>query len=154
MTYQHILLVTDLTADADRLAKKTKHLHASQDHATLSVLHVVKDNLTGFGYEMITNSPAYDIMDIKRVREAHERLASFVSHHGLDNSNCEVNVAMSSADGIHRYVNEHDVDLLVIGRHQHHGLKALFKSNTVDELLPELDCDLLVVHLSNAASTS
>ena len=52
MSYQHILLVTDLLSDADLVAQKAKRIVDNRPDSKLSVLHIVKDTMVGFGYEL------------------------------------------------------------------------------------------------------
>ena len=63
MSYQHILLVTDLLPDADIVAQKAKHIVSNRPNSKLSVLHIVKDTMVGFGYELVPASSLYDEID-------------------------------------------------------------------------------------------
>lgn len=149
MSYHHILLVSDLKDDADIVAQKARAIHARQPDSALSVLHIVKDNMTGFGYEMVINSPAYDMLDIKRIRDGHAALAEFISRNELAPQNADVNIALTSADGIQSYINDNEVDLVIIGRHDRRGFSNWLNKGTVDELLPTIDCDLLIIRLAD-----
>ena len=100
MSYQHILLVTDLLSDADVVAQKAKRIVDNRPDAKLSVLHIVKDTMVGFGYELVPASSLYD-----------------------------------------------EIDLLVIGRHERHGIAAWLSGATADNILPNVPCDSLVVRL-------
>ncbi len=146
MTYQHILLVTDLKKDADKVAKKGKHILDQQDNGKLSVLHIVQDTLVGFGYELVPVATLYEV-DEERCQEAKEQMADFLQRNGLNVDNAEVTTAISNADGIVSYCDKHEVDLIVIGRHERHGWSALMKGSTADNIIPDINCDVLVVHL-------
>ena len=63
MSYEHILLVTDLMSDADVVAQKAKRIVENRPNAKLSVLHIVKDTMVGFGYELVPASSLYDEID-------------------------------------------------------------------------------------------
>lgn len=147
MSYSHILLVTDLRADADFVAQKAKRVCGFQDHAKLSVLHIVKDTMVGFGYELVPASSLYDEIDDVRCQDARAELADFLKRNGLDAHNSEVTTAISSSEGIINYCNKHQVDLLVIGRHERHGLSAWINGATADSIMPNVPCDILVVKL-------
>lgn len=56
MSYQHILLVTDLLSDADEVALKAKRILAGSPEARLSVLHIVEDDMVRFGFELVPAS--------------------------------------------------------------------------------------------------
>lgn len=147
MSYSHILLVTDLRADADFVAQKAKRVCGFQDNAKLSVLHIVKDTMVGFGYELVPASSLYDEVDDIRCQDARAKLAEFMKRNGLDAQTSEVTTAISSSEGIINYCNKHAVDLLVIGRHERHGISAWINGATADSIMPNVPCDILVVKL-------
>lgn len=147
MRYQHILLVTDLKNDADLVAIKTKMMLNANPNAQLSVLHIIQDNMVGFGYELIPESSIYDGIDKERHQAAQLKSQQLLTRHGIDSSDITINTAISSSDGIVSYCRSHQVDLMIIGRHERHGLSALFKGTTIDNILPDIHCDVLIVHL-------
>ena len=65
----------------------------------------------------------------------------------LYNVNSEVTTAISNSEGIINYCEKHNVDLLVIGRHERHGIAAWLSGATADNILPNVPCDSLVVRL-------
>src|SRR5690606_41844582 len=74
MSYEHILLVTDLMSDADVVAQKAKRIVENRPNAKLSVLHIVKDTMVGFGYELVPASSLYDEIDDERCRSEERRV--------------------------------------------------------------------------------
>ena len=152
MSYQHILLVTDLMSDADLVAQKAKRIVENRPHAKLSVLHIVKDTMVGFGYELVPASSLYDQIDDERCQEARGKLAQFLERNELHAVNSEVTTAISNSEGIVNYCHKHDVDLLVIGRHERHGIAAWLTGATADNILPNVPCDSLVVRLDKPAT--
>lgn len=147
MSYQHILLVTDLREDAIRVAEKTKLILNNHANAKLSVLHVVKDSMVGFGYELIPASSLYEDIDDERCQDARKKLKALLEVSGLNAQKIDVTTAISSVEGIVRYCKKNDVDLLIIGRHERHGLSAFLNGATADSILPSIHCDILVVKL-------
>ncbi|WP_019673811.1 universal stress protein [Psychrobacter lutiphocae] len=147
MSYKHILLVTDLRSDADIVAQKAKIIHSRQQNAKLSVLHIIKDTVVGFGYEMVPAASLYDEIDDERCQSAQTDLAEFLNRNGLESNQQEVTTAISNSEGIINYCNKHEVDLVVIGRHERHGLSAWINGATADCILPNVSCDVLVVKL-------
>lgn len=147
MSYEHILLVTDLLSDADIVAQKAKRIVENRPNAKLSVLHIVKDTMVGFGYELVPASSLYDQIDDERCQEARGKLAQFLERNDLHAVNSEVTTAISNSEGIVNYCHKHDVDLLVIGRHERHGITAWLTGATADNILPNVPCDSLVVRL-------
>lgn len=147
MSYRHILLVTDLRADADLVADKAKYLLNLEADAKLSVLHIVKDSMVGFGYELIPASSLNDHIDDEKCAHAKQALQALLRRTGLSADHIDVTTAISSGEGIVHYCQKHKVDLLVIGRHERHGLSAWINGATVDNIMPNIGCDILVVRL-------
>lgn len=147
MSYQHILLVTDLMSDADLVAQKAKRILAGGSNARLSVLHIVEDEMVRFGYELVPSSSLSGNVDGEQWQEARAKLAQFLERNNLEAANSEVTAAISNSKGIVNYCHEKDVDLLIIGRHERHGIAAWLVSATADSILPNVPCDSLVVKL-------
>lgn len=148
--YKHILLVTDLKEDANIVAQKAKLILDTQDKAKLSALHIVENSMVGVGYEYMSLS-VFDEIDKEHAKTAEENLTKLLADNQLTTEHAEVSLAMSGTLGIINYCNEHDVDVLVIGRHERHGLSAIFSGATVDGILSKVHCDVLVVHLDKPA---
>jgi len=147
MSYQHVLLVTDLLSDADKVALKAKRILAGSPEARLSVLHIVKDDMVRFGYELVPASSLSGDVDNEKWQEARAKLAQFLARNKLEAINSEVTAAISNSQGIINYCREKDVDLLIIGRHERHGIAAWLVGATADSILPNVPCDSLVVKL-------
>lgn len=152
MSYHHILLVTDLLPDADIVAQKAKQIVTDRPGSKLSVLHIVKDTMVGFGYELVPASSLYDEIDDERCGEARAKLAQFLERNELTAVNSEVTTAISNSEGIVNYCAKNNVDLLVIGRHERHGIAAWISGATADNILPNVPCDSLVVRLNKSVS--
>ena len=147
MSYQHVLLVTDLLSDADKVALKAKRILAGSPEARLSVLHIVKDDMVRFGYELVPASSLSGNVDNEKWQEARAKLAQFLARNELEAINSEITAAISNSKGIINYCREKDVDLLIIGRHERHGIAAWLVGATADSILPNVPCDSLVVKL-------
>ena len=147
MSYQHILLVTDLLSDADKVALKTKRILAGSPEARLSVLHIVEDDMVRFGYELVPSSSLSGDIDNEKWKEARAKLARFLERNELEAASSEVSAAISNSKGIVDYCAEKKVDLLIVGRHERHGIAAWLVGATADSILPNISCDSLVVKL-------
>lgn len=147
MSYQHVLLVTDLLSDADVVAQKAKYIVANHSETKLSILHIVEDDVVHFGYELVPASSLSGEVDGKHWQDARARLAQFIKRNQLQTVHSEVTAAISNSDGIVDYCHKQEVDLLIIGRHERHGLSALLVGATVDNILSDMPCDSLVVKL-------
>nr|WP_317199211.1 universal stress protein [uncultured Psychrobacter sp.] len=147
MSYQHILLVTDLLSDADIVAERAKRIIAGSPDTRLSVLHIVEDDMIRFGYELIPASSLSGEKDGAHWQAARAKLAQFLDRNELNAVNSEVTAAISNDKGIVKYCHEKEVDLLIIGRHERRGIAAWLVGATADNILPNAPCDSLVVKL-------
>ncbi|WP_201556654.1 universal stress protein [Psychrobacter sp. 72-O-c] len=148
MSYQHMLLVTDLLSDADVVAQKARYIVANRPESKLSVLHIVEDDMVRFGYELVpVSSLTGGEVEGKHWQEARAKLAQFIERNELQAVNSEVTAAISNSKGIVNYCRKNDVDLLIIGRHERRGIAAWLVGATADDILPNVPCDSLVVKL-------
>ena len=121
MRYKNVLLVTDLREDSDIVASRAKCMLEGTD-AKLRVLHVMEETVLTAGYEIVPSIP------ISNADDAH------------------VETALSTRRGILDYCEKIKPDLVVIGRHVRTGLASLLGA-TADDILPGVNCDVLVVKL-------
>lgn len=147
MIYQHILLVTDLLPDADIVAQRAKYMVSNRPEIKLSVLHIVKDDMVRFGYELVPASSLSGEKDGEHWQEARDKLAQFLQRNELEGVNSKVTAAISNDKGIVNYCHKNAVDLLIIGRHERRGIAAWLVGATADNILPNIPCDSLVVKL-------
>ncbi|MBH0086923.1 universal stress protein [Psychrobacter sp. SCQQ22] len=147
MSYQHVLLVTDLLSDADKVALKAKRILAGSPEAKLTVLHIVEDDMVRFGFELVPASSLSGDVDGEHWQEARANLAQFLERNELSAVDAEVTAAISNSKGIVNYCQEKAVDLLIIGRHERRGIAAWLVGATADNILPNVPCDSLVVKL-------
>lgn len=147
MSYQHVLLVTDLLSDADVVAQRAKRVIVGFPEAKLTVLHIVEDDTIRFGRAPVTATNLSDDDHGGHWKETRAKLAQFIERNELQTTNSEVTAAVSNDKNIVKYCREQDVDLLVIGRHERHGIAAWLIKATADSILPNVHCDSLVVKL-------
>ncbi len=153
MSYQHVLLVTDLLSDADLVAKKAKYIVANRPETKLSILHIVEDDMVRFGYELVPTSNIPSEAGGTNWQKARAKLAQFITRNELQVADAEVTAAISNSKGIVDYCREKEVDLLIIGRHERHGIAAWLVGATADYILPNVHCDSLVVKLDTPVAT-
>lgn len=140
--YKHVLLVTDLREDSDLVAEKAKFLLESTD-AHLSVLHIVEETVLTAGYEIVPIVPVGNEDEMASL--AQQKVKALLDKHGLQ-AQVHIDTALSTRRGILDYAENTKPDLIVIGRHQRTGLSALLGA-TADDILPSVNCDVLVVKL-------
>ncbi|SUO96661.1 universal stress protein [Suttonella indologenes] len=140
--YKHILLVTDLREDSDIVAARAKALLHTQD-AHLSVLHIVEETVLAAGYEIVPIVPVGDENEL--TSQAQTKIRELLQRHDLQ-ATVHIDTALSTRRGILDYAQNSKPDLIIIGRHKRTGLASLLGA-TADDILPGVECDVLVVRL-------
>ena len=78
---------------------------------------------------------------------AQEELQQYAENSGAPADRANVVVTTDSPESeIIRFIRANDIDLVVVGAHERHGL-ALFQGRTADNLIHNAPCDVLVVHI-------
>lgn len=144
--YRHILAALELEDASRRVLAKAQSL-AVRHGAKLSVVHVL-DALpvrpTMLGELDAAMLPPVDI-SAPLAEHARRRLLSWCDKLGIPTDAVEV-VVDAIRPGITDHAERIAADLLVIGRHPHHGLSALF-NHTEQGVLSRAPCDVLAVAL-------
>ncbi len=147
-TPHNILVASDLTPLSDlavRVGVDLGHLAHSHTHL-LDVVEYPLDRLFG-------PYPADPIS-----RQYHQRIQARADaglHAQADRSGAtpgdpSISVHVAEGDGIPdhaivKFIQEHRIDLLVLGTASRNGLAALMQGNTAERLLPEVPCSVLAV---------
>jgi universal stress protein A len=139
--YSKILLVIDLTEESEQIAARARAVAASCG-AELSLLHVVEYvPVEPMGETLL---PAVQIEEELVVR-ATERLAALAARLGLDSAPRNVATGNIKAE-IVRAAQEQDIDLIILGSRERHGL-SIMVNFTEDTVLHAAPCDVLAVRL-------
>jgi universal stress protein A len=142
MSYRHILLAVDIEAGSDPIGRRAAEL-ATAFGARVSILHVTEYVPVDPTGETVMPPPP----DLERelLEGARHRLDEFAARVGLKDAAKEVRVGTIKSE-IVRLATEKKMDLIVIGRHQRHGL-ALFLGSTERSLVTAAPCDVLAVRV-------
>lgn len=138
--YRHVLVAVDLTKDSHSILERALQI-ADRNHAKLSIMHTLEP--LGFAY-------GGDIpMDLTSIQDqlddhAKQRLADIADAH-VATEDQHVLVGMPDTE-IHRFADENDVDLIVVGSHGRHGF-ALLLGSTSTGVLHGAKCDVLAVRV-------
>ncbi len=145
MAYKNVLLVTDLREDSGVVVERVRDIIGDRE-VHLSVLHVVEEMVLTAGYEIIPVLPV--VNEAESIAVARSNMKALLKRYGLEADKLHVETALSTRRGILDYVETHKPDLIVIGRHTRTGLASLLWA-TADDILPSVNCDVLVVKLGN-----
>ncbi|HET6655782.1 MAG TPA: universal stress protein [Gammaproteobacteria bacterium] len=142
MSYRQILLAVDIAAGGDAIGRRAAAL-AEAFGATVNLLHVVEYVPMDPAGEALMPPPVD--LEAELVEGARQRLEEFAERVGLADAPRDVCVGGIKTE-IVRAATELDADLIVIGRHQHHGL-ALFLGTTERSVVNAAPCDVLAVRV-------
>jgi universal stress protein A len=137
--YRRLLLVVDLTDDSLAVGRKARALAMSLD-AEVELLHVV---------EFVPVEPMGEtLMPPVRLEEdllksAQRRLTKLATDLGLGGAPCRVESGNVKAE-IVRVARERQVDLIILGSRERHGLSILL-NRTEDSVLHAAPCDVLAM---------
>ncbi len=134
MSYRHILVAVDLTKDSHKILERAVAIAERNNGAKISIMHTLEP--LGFAY-------GGDIpMDLTSIQDQ------------LDVEAADQHVVVGMPDTeIHRFAEEHDVDLIVVGSHGRHGF-ALLLGSTSTGVLRGAQCDVLAVRVGKKGEKS
>ena len=131
--YDAILLPTDGRPNTDCAIEEALELAAVHD-ATLHVLYVINS---------AEIAPGIDFEDLESIgADAVDHVAALAADSGLDDVRTTVTHGLR-ARSILEYASEHEVDLLVMGRHR--GLERLRRSSLTKQVASDASVPVLVV---------
>ena len=143
--YRNILLVTDFS-DAAEHALHTAVDMAQRHSAEMHLLHIVVSQMYYPEMQEIIPIPLTDVTEQLK-QSAEQRLQAMADKLGDD---IQVHyhvreVPTRAADGITDLAQELAAGLIVIGSHGHGGLVHALLGSTVERVVREATCDVLVV---------
>jgi universal stress protein A len=139
--YRRILAVIDLTEDSAQVIARARAIAASNG-AQLQLLHVVEYvPVEPMGDALL---PAVEIEE-GLIKRARTRLAQMAVDAGLGDDAWFVEAGNIKTE-IVRIAQEKNVDLIVLGSRERHGL-AILINFTEDTVLHAAPCDVLAVRL-------
>ncbi len=149
MSYKHILLSVALNKNSIKLLEKAAEL-AKQNRAKLSIIHIDLDiphsyeGMLGADYqeqESIVREES--ITSMKRLLNALE--IDVVHHYPIQN---QVITSGDLDNEILDYIDNNDIDLLIMGHHRSNFLSQFFFSPT-EPVIRNMPCDLMFIKLDD-----
>ena len=139
-TYHHIMLGIDLSRDSQHVFNRVKSFVGSQ--TKISIVHVHEPISFAYGGDI-----PVDLSEIQSQLEtkAKQVLAKAGTELGVDASNQHLIIGQPAHE-MHRFAEENNVDLIIVGSHARHGINLIFGS-TASSLLHGANCDVLAVRL-------
>jgi universal stress protein A len=142
MSYQHVLCAVDLSDDNLAVAVRAAEL-ARHDNARLSLIHVVEYVPIDLANELVL--PHQQEIEEQLLKRAKKLLGELAGEMGLDEVS-EIIVSGQTRSEIIQFARDHEVDLIVMGKHRKHGIFSILGS-TANGVLHHAPCDILIVHI-------
>jgi universal stress protein A len=141
--YRHVLAAVDLSDNSLKVISRAKEV-ADTYEASLTVIHVCKGHVTGYGSLTSKNHMANE-MEVKQA--LFPRLKQLLDDSGAIAAQHQI-LFGRPADLVHQHAAEHPCDLIVAGSHGHTGMKALLGS-TANAIFHGASCDVYCVHIED-----
>jgi universal stress protein A len=139
--YKKLLVLLDLSEDSEPVAIAARDI-AAHSNASMVVLHVVEFvPVEPLGESLMPTAQIEDEL----INRSRGQLAALITRLGLDNATGRVEAGNTKSE-ILRVAEEEEVDLIVLGSHERHGL-AILVNFTEDTVLHAAHCDVLAVRL-------
>ena len=139
--YKKLLVLLDLSEDSEQVAIAARDM-AAHSSASMIVLHVVEFvPVEPLGESLMPTAQIEDEL----LNRSRGQLASLITRLGLGNATGRVEAGNTKSE-ILRVAEEEQVDLIVLGSHERHGL-AILVNFTEDTVLHAAHCDVLAVRL-------
>jgi universal stress protein A len=139
--YRKLLVLLDLSEDSEQVAIAARNM-AAHSNASMIVLHVVEFvPVEPLGESLMPTAQIEDEL----INRSRGQLASLITRLGLGNAAGRVEAGNTKTE-ILRVAEEEQVDLIVLGSHERHGL-AILVNFTEDTVLHAAHCDVLAVRL-------
>jgi universal stress protein A len=139
--YKKLLVLLDLSEDSEQVAIAGRDM-AAYSNASIVVLHVVEFvPVEPLGESLMPTAQIEDEL----INRSRERLGTLIARLGLTNATGRVEAGNTKSE-ILRVAEEEQVDLIVLGSHERHGL-AIMVNFTEDTVLHAAHCDVLAVRL-------
>lgn len=134
--YSRLLLATDLSHASDAATQKARQL-ANVLQAELFIAHAIEP-IAAYGYPELSDlqSPLID--------NAKTTLSTLAQELNVPTDHCFIEFGPVKKI-IPELAAKHNVDLIILGSHGHHGIARLLGSSA-NAIAHHTDCDTLIVH--------
>ncbi len=144
IAYQHILLATDLSANAQQIAQQASEI-AADANAQLSIIHVVEHSPLAYGGEF---SVPIDT-NLQRTFEQHAGAGLLKLAKSLKVPEDRLYLSTGAVKfEVVKLVNKINADLIIVGSHGHHGIEVLLGSRA-NAILHSAPCDVLAIRVKD-----
>ncbi len=135
-TYQRLLLATDLTDASTAATNKARQL-ATLFNAELFIAHAIEP-ITAYGYPELAD------LQSPLIETAKKQIVQIANELNIPETQCLIEFG-AVKKVIPDIVNTHNIDLIILGSHDRHGIARLLGSNA-NAIAHHTHCDTLIIH--------
>jgi universal stress protein A len=146
--YRNILVAVDLSNESRIVIKRAL---AAVDKGAKIHLVYVQEPMDSVYMGVVPYGPVFvgmDEVEANLKKELQDRLAALGKDFGITADDLHF-LSGSPAKEIHQFIDEHGIDLVVIGTHGQKGVQLLLGS-TANSVLHGCSCDVLAVRIKDA----
>ncbi|OGT48403.1 MAG: hypothetical protein A3F17_04845 [Gammaproteobacteria bacterium RIFCSPHIGHO2_12_FULL_41_15] len=145
LKYKHILVAVDLSDYTDKILATAKELTVDNDHAKISLIHVIEGSTAALGGEiMMPMNINFEQSIENHVRKQMQRLAK-----ANDISEKDFYIEVGSVKhAVNEIAEKISADLILVGTHGHHGIERLIGSRA-NGILHLAKVDVLAIRVAN-----
>ncbi len=140
-SYKHILVATDLSPESKQAVARAKDM-ANRTNAEVSIIHIVEFSPVMYGGGEFA-IPLNGDIEKSIQNQAEESLEKLANEFGIPADHLHIETGNTSEILMDKVQNL-GIDLLLLGRHEHHGLGMLLGS-TSNSMLHLMPCDVLAI---------
>ncbi|WP_339643201.1 universal stress protein [uncultured Porticoccus sp.] len=139
--YKHILIGLDLSPESQQVVERVKSLFGNGE-CQLSLVHVQEPLSFAYGGDI-----PMDLTEVQYQLEeqAKQRLTAIGKDLGVPIESQHVIIGQPAQE-MHRFANDNNVDLIIVGSHGRHGI-SLILGSTATGVLHGSQCDVLAVRV-------
>lgn len=148
MDYKRILVAVDTTDDADEILAAAKNFVGEEDGVSVRLygLTVISPLVQVYGgFDLSQYSVSVTSFEQSILFEARNSLEHLAAEYGINDVTAVIGKPSTE---IHRFAEEHAIDLVIVGTHGRHGTGLLLGS-TANAVLHGAKCDVLAVKIHN-----
>ncbi len=142
MDLSTILVPTDFSSTADNALTYGADL-AERTGAALHVLHVINEQDPEW-YDLADPLDMVDDLRRQLHNQAQHKLAALDAETKVE-TEVAVDISFNVANSIHDYIEDNDVDMLVIGAHGRTGVREMVLGSLAEKMLRHAACPVLTV---------
>lgn len=144
--YNRVLMALDFHGDNAEIIEKGTALAKSND-ADLYLIHVNEPLTVAYAADGMTWTDQVVSLEASIRKESEKKMKQLADKLKVDEDRCFIREGKPSSE-IHHVVEEHDIDLIVMGTHGKSGFKLLLGS-TANSVLHGAPCDVLAVRVGD-----